>query len=257
VQKSTDELLKTAPGRESVAPTIIDVHFHVINKGTGVKNGDLTQKMIDDQIKVLNDAYKSAGVQFRLVDVDRTKNSKWFAAQPDSSAEREMKTKLRKGDANDLNIYTTNPSGGLLGWATFPSDYKSDPKMDGVVILNSSVPGGSIVPFNEGDSATHEVGHWMGLFHTWNEDKGDGKGPTGDMVDDTPEHAEPNFGKPPETTDTLPNKPGFDPVHNFMNYVDDDWMNEFTKGQIARMQAEFEQYRKSGTGGPVKPPRVS
>ncbi len=239
---STDPVPTPTPA-PSAETRVIDVHFHVITKGNGPKNGDVSQEMIDAQIKVLNDAYKGAGFEFRLADVDRTKNAKWYSAEPDSKAETEMKTSLRKGDQNDLNLYSASPGGGLLGWATFPADYTSNPLADGVVLLNTSLPGGTSAPYNEGDTATHEVGHWMGLYHTFNQDKGDGLGETGDSVDDTPAHAEANYGKPAETTDTLPNEPGFDPVHNYMNYVDDDWMNEFTPGQIDRMHAQWELFR--------------
>lgn len=218
-------------------PRVIEVHVHVITDGQGVEHGDLPQSQIEDQIKVLNDAYASAGYQFHLADVDRTENKKWYTAAPDTKAESEMKTALRKGGSDELNLYTASPGGGLLGWATFPEDYTSAPKMDGVVILNTSLPGSDAAPYNEGDTATHEIGHWMGLYHTFQ------PGPDGDEVADTPVQAEPNYGKPPEDTDTAPDEPGFDPVHNYMNYVDDDWMNEFTPGQIDRMHDQFNTYR--------------
>jgi len=142
---------------------VINVYFHVINKGSGIANGDVPSTQIADQIQVLNAAYGAWGWSFNLVATDRTTNAAWFTAGPGTAAEAAMKQALRQGTAMDLNIYTNSPSGGLLGWATFPSSYASKPSDDGVVILYSSVPGGSAAPYNEGDTATHEVGHWMGL----------------------------------------------------------------------------------------------
>lgn len=144
----------------------IDVYFHVINKGTGVSNGDVTSQMIDDQIAVLNAAYSQWGWTFNLVSVDRTTNTTWYNGCYTSSTEMQIKNALRKGTADDLNIYSCNPSGGLLGWATFPSSYAGNPKADGVVLLYSSLPGGSATPYNLGDTGTHEVGHWVGLVKT-------------------------------------------------------------------------------------------
>jgi hypothetical protein len=98
----------------------IDVHFHVINKGTGIANGDVPDSMINDQISVLNAAYGPWGWSFRLASVDRTTNATWYTMTPNSTAEAQAKAALRRGTADDLNIYSANIGQGLLGWATFP-----------------------------------------------------------------------------------------------------------------------------------------
>lgn len=216
----------------------IDVYFHVINKGSGIANGDVPDSQIQDQIRVLNEAFAPWGWTFNLVFVDRTTNATWYTMEPNTAAERQAKAALRKGTADDLNIYTANPGGGLLGWATFPSSYQSNPSQDGVVLLYSSLPGGSAAPYNEGDTGTHEVGHWMGLYHTFQ--NGCNKR-TGDYVDDTPPEKSPAYGCPVGRDSCRGG--GLDPIENFMDYTDDPCMNHFTAGQDARMDAQFTTYR--------------
>ena len=216
----------------------INVYFHVINNGTGLANGDVPDSMIAAQINVLNDAYAPWGYSFNLVATDRTTNASWYTAGYGSTAEDQMKAALRRGTAADLNIYSNNMGGGLLGWATFPWSYASNPSDDGVVLLYSSLPGGSAAPYNLGDTATHEVGHWMGLYHTF---QGGCNKKRGDFVADTPPERSPAYGCP--TGRDSCRGGGLDPITNFMDYTDDACMDTFTAGQDARMDEAFTTYR--------------
>ncbi len=221
----------------------VNVYFHVITNTSGA--GNVTDARIAQQIQVLNNAYSgSTGgsntlYRFTLVSTDRTANNSWYTCTG-GSCEQQMKAALHRGGAADLNFYTNNMGGGLLGWATFPWNYASAPTMDGVVCLYSSLPGGSAAPFNEGDTGTHEVGHWVGLYHTFQ----GGCSNNGDFVSDTPAERSPASGCP-GGRDTCTGKkwPGLDPIENFMDYTTDACMFKFTSGQAARADALTLQYR--------------
>lgn len=230
---------------QSAVPTVtggvIDVYFHVINNGSGIENGDVPDEQIQDQMDVLNAAYAASGWSFNLISVDRTLNATWYTMTPGSPAEKNAKSTLRQGTADDLNFYTANIGQGLLGWATFPTSYQANPKDDGVVVLFTSLPGGAAVPYDEGDTGTHEVGHWMGLYHTFQGGCAINPNTGGDQVADTPAEKSSAYGCP-TGRDTCRSS-GEDPIFNFMDYSDDACMNHFTAGQDTRMDQLFTQYR--------------
>ena len=233
-----EQLASTASLRPAAGPpATIKVYVHVIRNASG--QGDVSDSMIQNQVNVLNAAYAAGGFSFSLTSIDRTNNSSWYTTTGGSS-EVQMKQALRIGGKSDLNLYINNMGGGLLGWATFPSDYASHPKLDGVVVLNASLPGGTAAPYNLGDTATHEVGHWMGLYHTFQ----GGCSKTNDGVSDTPAERSPAFGCPTGRNSCTGAKyPGLDPIENFMDYSDDSCMFEFTLGQRSRMASMWQTYR--------------
>lgn len=236
-------------GGDTTPPTptvrVIDVHFHVITDGS---IGALTANDINAQVDVINAAFSAGsnsndtGISFNLAGTTYTDNSSWFNASYGSLAEQSMKAALRVGGANVLNVYTTNAGGNLLGWATFPNDYAGNPNNDGVVVLYSSLPLliGGVANYSEGDTLTHEVGHWLGLYHTF---QGGCKG-MGDYVVDTPAERSPAYGCP-TNRNSCKREAGDDPITNFMDYTYDSCMDEFTPWQAERMDSMTKAYREN------------
>ncbi len=230
-----------AAARRGAAPVVVKVYWQVITRNNGT--GNVSNARINQQLQVLNNAYAGATApsaaetrfSFQTQRIIRTANTNWYNWDPNSD-NNPAKTALHKGTKAALNVYIANLGDGLLGYATFPGGSLA---LDGVVVLNASLPGGSAVPYNLGDTLTHEVGHWVGLFHTF---QGGCSNP-GDSVADTPQQAD---GTNIFECDTILNTcaaAGVDPVKNFMNYVDDTCMNKFTPGQATRASLQWDAFR--------------
>ncbi len=225
----------------AAASITIPVVVHVIQENSTRAGGNIPDSMINSQITVLNNSFSGAtggastAFQFQLQKINRVTNPSWYPIVQGSSAERSMKNSLRTGGKNTLNIYLGELSNNLLGWATFPK--RSLDKMDGVVVLSESLPGGTATNYNQGDTGTHEVGHWLNLYHTFQ----GGCSGSGDSVSDTPAEASPASGCP-TGRDTC-TAPGQDPITNFMDYSYDSCMYQFTAGQASRMLTAWNAYR--------------
>lgn len=250
---------------------VVDVYFHVIHILGG--RGDLRTSVIEEQMKVLNDTFvrgysdsypnDCAGnavpaavdddvddehhgrtrISFRLVEVTRTRNLLWFYQS--FEYEEDIKNALHKGTCADLNVYSVGFCGGL-GKSSWPTTCARDPTKDGVMIHFQTVPGGGYEDYEQGDTLVHEVGHWLGLSHTFSGgcyfDKSSSRSGR-DNVQDTPREASAHYGC--ETgRDTCPDHDGLDPTHNFMDYSDDCCMYEFTPEQRETMRAIYAEYRR-------------
>jgi hypothetical protein len=219
----------------------VPVVFHVVHATNGT--GNVTDSQINQQIAEMNQNFaggessQAANTEFRftLQSVRRHQNTTWFNGVDTPATERAMKSATRQGGRGTLNIWSTNT--GYLGFATFPSSYASNPSVDGVVLQYGSLPGGSIANYNLGKTASHEVGHWLGLYHTFQ----GGCSSTNDQVADTPAQRTDTEGCP-AGKDTCPAL-GVDPIHNYMDYSYDSCYNQFTPGQKTRMQNQWAAYR--------------
>ena len=243
-----DQTLETGQSTRAYDPNFdvtVPVWVHVVSPDGTI--GWVSQALIDDQIVVLNNTFgggeggADAGFRFTLAGVTRTVNADWYYANP-GGKERAMKRALHVSGDNVLNMYLTT-AGDYLGWAYLPKIVtQGNVFLDGVVIDWESLRGASDAyrgRYDQGETATHEVGHWLNLEHTFYR----GCNGRGDYVDDTPYEATPTSGCP-EGKDTC-TAPGPDPIHNYMDYSYDQCYTEFTAGQAARMQDAWLTYRAS------------
>lgn len=158
-----------------------------------------------------------------------------------------------------MNIWVCEIAGLSLGYATFPDELQSKPQLDGIVITTAAmgvITGVSTVN-DLGRTATHEVGHWLNLYHIWGDDVcGD------DLVADTRTAEQENYDCPTfpfNANSSCGSDANGEMYMNYMDYVDDACMNMFTAGQGTRMQSALNVERVgllTSTGCVVTPTGV-
>ena len=215
----------------------VPVYVHVMAAADG--SGNVTNKQIRRQIAVLNKTFgggesstaADTGFSFELAGTNRYFNDVWHKDHSSST----YRKATRQGGADALNIWLVDFK--LLGVATFPWDYAKNGAIDGIRVHWDSLPGGSITNYNLGETATHEAGHWLGLYHTFQ----GGCTELNDEVADTPAQSSPTSGCPAGRDSC--SLPGLDPIHNYMDYSYDSCYTEFTSGQATRAQSMWAAYR--------------
>lgn len=255
------------------APIVIPVVVHVIFKEDAQ---NISDAQIQSQIDVLNRDYMRANsdisgvpsifqasignprLQFRLATRDpqgnatagitrtHTDRDSFDGPRQDGTSDDFMKFTAKGGhDAWNrdqyLNVWVCRITPPVLGYATFPGEAAN---VDGVVITFTAFgsSGTAASPFDLGRTLTHEVGHWLNLFHIWGDDNGTCLG--SDQADDTPNQGDATAGcrtAPPTSCG------GKNMSVNYMDYSDDACMFMFTAGQVARIEATMAGARFSLT----------
>ena len=254
LQNSTGSGRDTLPGEVITVPVVIHILY---NNNTQ----NISDAQALSQLDVLNKDYRrlnniqnipaafasysaDAKIIFCLAKTDPagrpttgiihkyTNTANWLAND-------EMKFSASQGDnawdsKKYLNIWVCNLFGRSLGYSSLPG---SPEDKDGVVIQYDVFGTTSNVrtPFDKGRTATHEIGHWLGLMHLWGDATcGD------DHIDDTPPQKSYNSGCPsfPHTSTCSINSNG-DMFMNFMDFTDDGCMSMFTHGQVNKMRSQF------------------
>lgn len=226
---------------------VIDIVFHIIGTSNSNAARLWTDVSIAQEVDRVNQHYASTPFRFNKRRVIRTANSVWGSATVGSAAAREsIVSSLRVGGADIANVFVTDGTCKTTGgYGTYPRDrgfFPSNQYSNKDYVFICATDTGIMYDGVYHTLITHELGHWLGLLHTFSGNSCDPSN-DGDGVDDTPQHLEnAEDASCGDSINTCPSRPGLDPVSNFMNYA--TCRNQFTLGQVARMYSQFNFYRR-------------
>ena len=253
------EIISGTPGSSPAAPSVITIPV-VVHIVYNSEAQNISDEQVRSQIEALNRDFRALSSELKVIPeqfsgtyADTYIEFKLALVDPEGRAttgitrkkttilmfglDDRIKSSSRGGaDAWDsdryLNIWIGNLAGGLIGYS---SPLGSAKLVDGVVIRSTAfgTSGTVAAPFNKGRTATHEIGHWLGLKHIWGDEYcGD------DLVGDTPPQQMATRGCPAVVSTSCNNAGNM--YMNFMDFTNDACMSLFTRGQRERMRAVFE-----------------
>jgi hypothetical protein len=211
----------------------VPLHLHILQDSSG--SNPVSTDIINASVSRLNSGFSRAGFTFQVQSVETVVNDAWARiSKSNRDVIDEISATLNVGARNAANVYI-GLFEGLCGLASLP--YSEDP-YEALFLDYRCIPGGS--QSDSYDTIIHEMGHFMGLLHTFAPEPNGCRG-KGDYVSDTPFQKVPHFQC--RRYDTCPKKPGLDPVRNYMDYTEDACSHRFTRGQIALMRYAHSYYR--------------